>query len=144
MVAMNLDCGMALLSLVLDGASTAFCQVACPVLFFRLTYDLQLVAANLVWERHTQRRLANIADASDASLCTSTATGAGSCRDCPPASPTACYLYHWWHHTATRTQQSSIHPQTTTGQLSLLFYMGREMRTGQSAVMLRGWGIKAR
>jgi len=34
---------------------------------------------------------------------------------------------------------SPSHP----GQLSLLPYAGREMSTGQSAVMLCGWGVKA-
>ena len=32
---------------------------------------------------------------------------------------------------------------STLGQLSLLPSAGREMSTGQSAVMLCGWGVKA-
>ena len=41
-----------------------------------------------------------------------------------------------------RTNNLSILP-SHLGQLSLLPYAGQEISTGQSAVMLRGWGVKA-
>jgi len=38
---------------------------------------------------------------------------------------------------------SPRHVTSNPGQLSLTTLAGREMSTGQSAVMLCGWGIKA-
>ena len=69
---MNLNSRMTLLRLVLDGAAAAFCQVPRPMLIFRLQYDLELITADLVWERHTQRRLTGVSDSSDTGLTAST------------------------------------------------------------------------
>jgi len=42
-----------------------------------------------------------------------------------------------------RADHLSVSPSHLLGQLSLLPDAGREMSTGQSAVMLCGWGVKA-
>jgi len=42
-----------------------------------------------------------------------------------------------------RANHIGISPSHLLGQLSILLYAGREMSSGQSAVMLCGWGVKA-
>jgi len=98
---MNLNSRMTLLSLVLDSSSTAFCQVPCPVLVFRLTYNLQLITCNLVWERDAQWRFASVSDTSHTGLTTSTSTWACSTRQRPFTRSTTCHFYHWLHRSVT-------------------------------------------
>ena len=43
-----------------------------------------------------------------------------------------------------RTGKPLQYATSHSGQVSFLPYVGREMSTGQSAVMLCGWGLKAR
>ena len=56
--------------------------------------------------------------------------------------PAAAATLHGWVTVFGRAKHLGISP-SHLGQLSLLTYAGREMSTGQNAVMLCSWGVKA-